>query len=228
MASLALPFQWVGSIRFSRTGEFLLATSTTHDHLSTYLKIWRTRNWAEVPAAPVHYSTLVAADLSPDDRVLALARGDGTVQLSEFPSGRPLASFQKREGYLAVRFSPDGRLLALGRADGRVELWNVADRRGFAPPLPGHFLDTWGVVFSSDGRRLLTGGRNPKDAVKLWDVATQSELLVLSAEGQIFYSVGISPDGSTLVATSFGGVAHFWRAPSWEEIAAAEKGPVSP
>jgi WD40 repeat protein len=228
VASLTLPFQWVGTIRFSRTGQFLLATSTTDDHLSTYLKIWRTREGAEIPAIPVHYSTMVAADLSPHDSLLALARADGTVQLSEFPSGRPLASFKKREGYLAVRFSPDERLLALGCAGGPVELWNIADRREIAPALPGHFLDTWDAVFSCDGRRLLTGGRNSKDAVKLWDVATQSELLVLSAEGQIFHDVRFSPDGNTLVASSLGGVAHFWRAPSWEEIAAAEKGAVAP
>jgi WD40 repeat protein len=171
---------------------------------------------------------MVAADLSPHDSLLALARADGTVQLSEFPSGRPLASFKKREGYLAVRFSPDERLLALGCAGGPVELWNIADRREIAPALPGHFLDTWDAVFSCDGRRLLTGGRNSKDAVKLWDVATQSELLVLSAEGQIFHDVRFSPDGNTLVASSLGGVAHFWRAPSWEEIAAAEKGAVAP
>jgi hypothetical protein len=40
--------------------------------------------------------------------------------------------------------------------------------------------------------------------------------------------VGFSPAGNTLVANSFGGLAHFWRAPSWAEIAAAEKGHVAP
>jgi len=225
-ASLVLPFQWAGSIRFSRTGQFLLATSTAND-LSTDLKIWRTRDWAEVPAGRVHCSTLVAADLSPDDRLLALANLDGTAQLSRFPSGHPLANFKKRGGYLAVRFSPDGRLLALGRADGPVELWDVVNRRDFAT-LPGHVLGTWGVVFSSDGHRLLTAGREAKDAVKLWDLATQSELLVLPAEGQIFWDAGFSPDGNTLVANSFGGVAHFWRAPSWAEIEAVEKEAVTP
>ena len=33
------------------------------------------------------------------DRLLALADLDGTVQLSTFPSGHPLANFKKREGY---------------------------------------------------------------------------------------------------------------------------------
>ena len=32
-----------------------------------------------------------------------------------------------------------------------------------------------------------------------------------------------SPDGNTLAATALGGMAHLWRAPSWEEIEAAEK-----
>ena len=170
----------------------------------------------------------MAVDLSPDDRLLALADSDGTVQLSRFPSGHPLASFKNRGGYRAVRFSPDGRLLALARGDGKVVLWDVINRRDLALPLPGHSLTAWGAVFSSDGRRLLTAGRNPKDAVKLWDLATQSELIVLPAEGQIFYDVGFSPDGNTLVASSFGGVAHFWRAPSWAEIEAVEKGAVTP
>jgi hypothetical protein len=31
-----------------------------------------------------------------------------------------------------------------------------------------------------------------------------------------------------LIATSFAGIANLWRAPSWEEIAAAEKGAVAP
>jgi WD40 repeat protein len=227
ITNLVLPFQWVGSIRFSRTGQFLLASSTANDNLSTDLRIWGTRDWAEVPAGRAHYSSFLAADLSPDDRLRALANLDGTVQLFTFPSGHPLANFKKREGYFAVRFSPDGRLLALARRYGSLALWDVVNRRDFAT-LSGHALTAFGAVFSSDGRRLLTAGRNPKDAVKLWDIATQSELLLLSAEGQMFFDVGFSPDGNTLFASSFGGVAHLWSAPSWAEIETAEKGAVTP
>jgi WD40 repeat protein len=78
-------------------------------------------------------------------------------------------------------------------------------------------------VFSPDGRRLATGGSRTKDAVKLWDLAAHRELLSLSGEGKWFLHLAFSPDGSTLAATSLSGVAHVWRAPSWETIAAAEK-----
>ena len=223
VASLALPFQWVGYMRFSQTGHFLLAYSTAND-FNTDLRIWETRDWAEIPAGHVHHSSLLQAALSPGDHLLAQAYS-GTVRLLQFPSGRPFANFERPEGFYSVCFSPDGGLLALGCGRGAVLLWDVANRREFAT-LPGHSLDTWGVVFSSDGRRLLTAGREAKDAVKLWDLATQSELLVLPVrpkEGQMFWDVCLSPDGNTLVANSLGGMAHFWRAPSWAEIEAAEK-----
>jgi WD40 repeat protein len=82
----------------------------------------------------------------------------------------------------------------------------------------GHSGSVWGAVFSPDGRRLVTGGSTLKDAVKVWDVATQRELLCLPAEGKFFAEVSFSPDGDTLQAASFSGWAHFWRAPSWREI----------
>jgi WD40 repeat protein len=79
-------------------------------------------------------------------------------------------------------------------------------RAGQVESLPGHFLGAYGSAFSPDGQRLATGGTRPRDAVILWDLGAQRELLSLQA------------DGNTLAATSVSGNAHLWHAPSWEEI----------
>jgi WD40 repeat protein len=110
---------------------------------------------------------------------------------------------------------------------GSVKLWDVATRREL-PTLRGHPAWVCGMTFYGDSRRLAIGGGSAKDAVILWDLATRRELLNLPAEGQFFMELSFSPDGNTLAATSLGGVAHLWRAPSWEEIEAAEKGAATP
>ena len=126
-----------------------------------------------------------------------------------------------------VLFSPDGRGLFSTSFDGSARLWDVFARRELAT-LRGHFGLVCSPALSPDGRRLATGGSSPRDAVKLWDLVAHRELLTLQGEGQHFMHVTFSPDGNTLAAVSLDGMAHLWRAPSWEEIEAAEKEAATP
>ncbi|MBI4325909.1 MAG: WD40 repeat domain-containing protein [Chloroflexi bacterium] len=225
--TLKLPFEWFGSLGFSRSGNCLLARSVQNDH-TVQARIWRTMDWAEVSLAQTQTAGIASADLSPDDRLLATGHTDGAVNLWRSPSGEHESRIMNhRRTVTAVAFSPDGRLLASASWDGGVGLWDVAARRELAT-LQGHLGGVWDVAFSPDGRRLASGGSGAKDAVKLWDVATQREILSLAGEGEMFFHIAFSPDVSTVMASSFPGVAHLWRAPSWEEIAVAEGGRVAP
>jgi WD40 repeat protein len=195
---------------------------------TTCFQIWQTNDWQEVPLAAVPFAGLWSAEVSPDDRLLAAGYANGAVKLWDFPSGRPETTFTNQVGSVcAVSFSPDGRMLASTSMDGTVALRDLVAHREVAT-LRGHARWVWGAAFSPDGRRLATGGSDARDALKLWDLATQRELLSLHGEGEFFQHVTFSPDGSTLMATSYAGIAHLWRAPSWAEIEAAEKGAVSP
>jgi eukaryotic-like serine/threonine-protein kinase len=225
--SFEVPFEWYGLLRFFHRGGFLLAKVRFNNGASS-LKIWKTGGWEELPLRGIRVEVPTAADSSPDDRFLALGYKDGAVTLRSVASPQDEATCGKHMREVNdVLFSPDGRMLVTTSADRSVKLWDVATRRELAT-LRGHPAWVCGVTFCGDNRRVALGGSSAKDAVILWDLATQRELLTLPAEGQFFLQLCFSPDGNTLAATSLGGLAHLWRAPSWGEIEAAEKGQVAP
>jgi WD40 repeat protein len=78
------------------------------------------------------------------------------------------------------------------------------------------------ATFSPDGTRLAAGS-NGRESIKLWDVESHQELLTLESQESRFVQCAFSPDGNVFGAKSMGDHLHLWRAPSWAEIAAAEK-----
>ena len=89
--------------------------------------------------------------------------------------------------------------------------------------LKGHVQAIIAVAFSPDGKTLVTGGMDRK--VKLWNVATHQELATFPLGG-LLPTLGFSPDGRTLaVGSMLEARIQILRAPSFEEIAAAEAKP---
>ena len=151
--------------------------------------------------------------------VAAIARGDdheiGFYDLAHpdrVPRRVPGRDFSR-----SVAVSPDGRLVASSTGGGLVRLFDPA-KGELIESLHGHLNAAFGIAFSPDGRRLIStfGGR---EAVKLWDVGTRQELLTLGGTGSMLVAARWSADGDVILA---GPPWQAWRAPSWEEIAAAE------
>jgi WD40 repeat protein len=64
---------------------------------------------------------------SPDGRLLALARQDGTAVLCEVETAREVGTIRVRSASLeAVIFAADGRKLATGDSDGSLRVWDVS------------------------------------------------------------------------------------------------------
>lgn len=137
----------------------------------------------------------------------------------------PLHFLSSREGIhnvTAIAFSPDGRLLAFGSmGPNSIQIWDLPSGHRHKP-LESHVTGIADIAFSPDGRTLVTGGY---DTIKLWNVATETEIGNLPYRGT-FRSLCFSPDGRTLAAgylTFPGHRISLYSAPSLEEIAEAEK-----
>ena len=83
--------------------------------------------------------------------------------------------------------------------------------------LEGHAEHIMTAVFSSDGRRIVTGSAD--QTAKLWDAVTGSELLTLKGHSGPVFSVAFTPDGQRIVTASGDRTVKVWEAAS-EELAA--------
>jgi WD40 repeat protein len=212
------------SLKFTGGGRTLFCgTMSSSGHRAA--RFWDTRTWCEVrlpPDWPVNNVSWAAA--SSDNAILAALDADGTVAWWDMASGRRLARFEHyfagKDGYLA--FSPVAPLLAGSAADGLTTVWNIRTGR-IVIRIRANFRAVHGVAFSPDGQRLLSGGEDPSDVVRLLDLGSQRHVATLTGQPDQFWFLEMSADLNTLVAVGIDKTALLWRAPSWAEIEAAEK-----
>jgi WD40 repeat protein/tRNA A-37 threonylcarbamoyl transferase component Bud32 len=220
----------VGTLKFYGRGRTLFCGLSFRDPSAPDsdgrgAKFWDTRTWAEVPLPPDFPSgrgrwTAVSAD----NRILAALDDQGTVVWWEMASGRRVKRiehhFGSNDGYLA--FSPVAPLLAGSTTDGVITIWEVTTGR-IVTTIRANFKAVHGIAFSPDGQRLLSGGKDPSDVVRLLDLGSQRHVATLAGPPDSYWFLEMSNDLATLVASSMGGTALLWRAPSWAEIEATEK-----
>lgn len=161
-----------------------------------------------------------AIGLSPDGRQCVSVGREGNVLL------RNLADESQRNLGLDVlecnvgSYSPDGKLFAIASSLGYARVWEVATWRPVAT-LGGLLKGAHTVGFSGDGKRLAVGSGD-QEAVKLWDTESWQDVFTLEGQGTGYMGPWFSPDGNTIAWGNKTGVIYLRRAPSWEEIAAAE------
>jgi WD40 repeat protein/serine/threonine protein kinase len=161
------------------------------------------------------------AFLSPDERRFFFVSADTSSYVSDLsvdPAVQRAVDFHQAS---SAALSPDGMLLAVASRAGYARLFDAATLKEIGT-LRNFRQGVHGIGFSADGKRLVTCS-DGQEAIKLWDVQSQQELLTLSAEGSLFHYPAFSPDDTLLAASSEQDVLHVWRAPSWAGIEAGEK-----
>jgi WD40 repeat protein len=160
-----------------------------------------------------HGSTIYSLTFSPDGRLLASASRDGSARLWNVETGRLVATLKAgKEIARRVAFNPAGTLLAVGYQT-QARVWDVSSAQLLATLSPhsdinktvlfGTYLDAIEILFSPDGRLLLTVGDK---SVKVW--ATTGELI--TTLGAVRSPVALAPGEKLLATTGPGGSVLLW------------------
>lgn len=163
---LPFPEGVVKAVRFTRSGKLLLAAGGVAAQ-SGRVVVWDVATAARVAAVGDEFDEVLAADISPDQRLVALGGPAKVVRLLETADGTVAEEIRGHTDWItAVEFSPAGTLLATGDRAGNLHLWETRGTRD-AGVLKGHTGPITAVAWRPDGAVLASTAGD--GSVRLWD-----------------------------------------------------------
>jgi WD40 repeat protein len=205
---------YLSSLAFDRTGGRLAVGRSESGAPTSIISL----DGALLASFRGHFWRTDAVGFAPDgDGVLTLGNNGRLIQYSLATGAaarrKSFPGHEDGDGCRAV-FSPDGAVLAVA-AQHAVQLLDSGTWDTLAT-LEGHTAAVYALAFSSDGRRLVSGGRDR--TLRIWDVSNGTTLAALSGHTDEVFVAAFSPDGTRIVSGGRDRVIRVWDAGRFDEI----------
>ncbi len=155
-------------LRFCRNGSVLLAAGgrPVQNGVAVLFDVKTGRRLAEIGNET---DTVLAADLSPNQQLLAIGGSGRTIKVFSTQDGAIQYTLQKHTDWItSLAFSPDGKLLASADRVGNIHLWD-AESGGVILPLSEHKMSVRALSWRSDSQVLASCGED--GLIVWWEVA---------------------------------------------------------
>ncbi len=170
----------VTSIVFRPDGKMLaslngqVAATARHRSGDMAIRLWEVGSRKPIAALGSHSASVDSVAISPDNRLFAAGRQDGSVELWDLESRERNDVLQVHDAAVkCVVFSPDGRLLA-SSAKEHARVWNLQSQEEIAAFKHSAIVES--VAFSPDGKTLACVDEN---CIRLWDIHRDTQVSVL-------------------------------------------------
>jgi RNA polymerase sigma factor (sigma-70 family) len=206
----------VSQVAFSPDGKSLAVAGSVPGRPGE-LRLWDVATGKEVRRFKGHADAALWAAFTPDGKTLASAGYDRTVRVWQTDTGKELRRFEGPTPWYRVAFTPDGKTLLAYGAENTLHFWDLTTGKE-ALSFDGHHRGVDGVVFSPDGRQLITRGQ---EEVRVWDTARRAEVGRFGFAPRDFPTTAFfKADGTALTAGTADGQLRLYEIASGKELRA--------
>ncbi|MDB5295444.1 MAG: domain, G-beta repeat, partial [Phycisphaerales bacterium] len=184
-------------LRFSRNGSLLLAAGGTGAKLGKAV-LYDVASGDRVTDVGDELDEVIAADLSPDQKLVALGGTNRLVKGYDVADGKELYSIKKHTDWVtAIAISPNGEYLASGDRAGNLYVWE-AKTGGELYTLNGHKDSIDALAFRDDSALLLSASKD--GTARLWEMAEGKSVKNWPAHVGGVTAAGFAHDGRIATA----------------------------
>jgi hypothetical protein len=176
-------------VRFSHNGSLLIAGGGIGAKLG-HVVIWDVVTGRRIAEIGDEFDTVLAADISPDQSLVALGGPSRVVKIFSASDGALICKMKKHTDWVtALSFTPDGKELISGDRAGGLSVWDTQGHE-----LQSVTADAAGITgIACRGNIVATSSED--GTVKFWDIVEGKEIKSWHAHNNGVRSVAFTEDG---------------------------------
>ncbi|MCA9137432.1 MAG: hypothetical protein KDB00_11755 [Planctomycetales bacterium] len=179
-------------LKFSRNGGLLLCGGGVAG-ASGRVVVWDIRSGDRIIEIGDELDEVLAADISSDQTLIALAGPQRVVRIYATDTGQLMHEIRKHTDWVtALEFSPDSVLLATGDRNGGLHVWEGWTGREYLT-LKGHTAGITSVSWRSDSNILASSSEDT--TIRLWEMDNGGQIKSWGAHGGGAMCVEFTRDG---------------------------------